>query len=158
MSRPMVTALPFHAHNQVLGRAQSRVLAAGSLCRRAGCRAPVTASWREKTHRAMPFVPRNPICKGRRGVGSGSEDEEMCNGRFGGDVLGAISISPSTAFGKQCFAPSSSGHGLWNEGCSQASASGNGSEMPLSLCWCVPHGTRELEEDCMLPTNTAGQH
>lgn len=31
MSRPMVTALPFHALSQVLGRAWSRVFAAGSL-------------------------------------------------------------------------------------------------------------------------------
>ena len=30
--------------------------------------------------------------------------------------------------------------------------------MPLSLCWCVPHGTRELEEDCVLPANATGQH
>lgn len=50
------------------------------------------------------FVPRNPVCKVRQGVGSGSEDKETCDGRFGGDVLGAISISPSTAFGNQCLA------------------------------------------------------
>ena len=42
---------------------EQRVLAAGSLCRRAGYRPSVTASWQEKTRRAMPVWPKTPNLK-----------------------------------------------------------------------------------------------
>lgn len=155
---PVVTALPFQLHSQALGRARSRVLLLPAACANDLGIRHLSLPPRKRRHRARMVLPKKPNLKGRQGVVSGLEDEEMCSRSLGRCHWGHFCIHSHCLQKEppQSSAPLPSGphvcFRIWTRGV----------ELLLSLCQSLSHRTCEPGDGrgphaAVHPTNTMGQ-